>query len=62
MRARVTGILEKKLFQEGSAVRSGQQLFLIDPKPLQAQVAALQADVVRAQAQKAAGRTRVRAV
>lgn len=53
VRARVTGILEKKLFQEGSAVRSGQQLFLIDPKPLQAQVAALDADVARAQAQKA---------
>jgi membrane fusion protein (multidrug efflux system) len=41
------------MFQEGAAVRSGQQLFLIDPKPLQAQVAALEAEVVRAQAQKA---------
>jgi membrane fusion protein (multidrug efflux system) len=53
VRARVTGILERKMFQEGAAVRSGQQLFLIDPKPLQAQVAALEAEVVRAQAQKA---------
>ena len=53
IRARVTGILERKLFQEGAPVKAGQQLFLIDPKPLQAQVAALDAEVVRAQAQKA---------
>ncbi|MFO1413694.1 MAG: efflux RND transporter periplasmic adaptor subunit [Burkholderiales bacterium] len=53
VRARVTGILEKKNFEEGSRVKAGQQLFLIDPKPLQAQVAGLEADLVRAQAQKA---------
>jgi membrane fusion protein (multidrug efflux system) len=53
VRARVTGILEKKMFEEGSRVKAGQQLFLIDPKPLQAQVAALEADLVRAEAQKA---------
>jgi membrane fusion protein (multidrug efflux system) len=53
VRARVTGILEKKMFEEGSRVKAGQQLFLIDPKPLQAQTAALEADLVRAQAQKA---------
>ena len=51
VRARVTGILEKRLFQEGSAVRAGQPLFVIDPKPLEAQAAAAQADVARAQAQ-----------
>lgn len=53
VRARVTGILERKMFAEGAPVRAGQQLFLIDPKPLQAQVAGLEADLVRAQAQKA---------
>ncbi len=53
VRARVTGILEQKLFQEGAPVRAGQVLFVIDPKPLQAQVAALDAEVARAQAQKA---------
>ncbi len=53
VRARVTGILEQKLFQEGSAVRAGQVLFVIDPKPLAAQAAALEADVAHAQAQKA---------
>jgi membrane fusion protein (multidrug efflux system) len=53
VRARVTGILEKRLFQEGSAVKAGQALFIIDPRPLRAQTAAFEADVNRAQAQKA---------
>jgi membrane fusion protein (multidrug efflux system) len=53
VRARVTGILEKRLYQEGSAVKAGQVLFVIDPKPLQAQTAAQEAEVARAQAQKA---------
>ena len=53
VRARVTGILERKLYQEGAAVKAGQVLFVIDPKPLAAQAAALEADLVRAQAQKA---------
>ena len=53
VRARVTGILEQKLFQEGAPVRAGQVLFVIDPKPLAAQAAALEADLARAQAQKA---------
>ncbi len=52
VRARVTGILERKLYQEGSAVTAGQVLFVIDPKPLAAQTAALEADLARAQAQK----------
>jgi membrane fusion protein (multidrug efflux system) len=53
VRARVTGILEQKYFQEGAAVKQGQRLFAIDPKPLEAQAAAAEADLVRAQAQKA---------
>ncbi|MFO1315714.1 MAG: efflux RND transporter periplasmic adaptor subunit [Burkholderiales bacterium] len=53
VRARVTGILEKKLFQEGAPVRAGQVLFVIDPRQMAAQTAALEADVARAQAQKA---------
>jgi membrane fusion protein (multidrug efflux system) len=52
VRARVTGILEQKLFQEGAPVKAGQVLFVIDPKPLAAQAAALEADLARAQAQK----------
>ncbi|HTP98520.1 MAG TPA: efflux RND transporter periplasmic adaptor subunit [Casimicrobiaceae bacterium] len=53
VRARVTGILEKRLYQEGAPVKAGQVLFVIDPKPLQAQTAAQEAEVARAQAQKA---------
>jgi membrane fusion protein (multidrug efflux system) len=53
VRARVPGILERKLFNEGAWVKSGQPLFVIDPKPLEAQTAAVQADLARAQAQKA---------
>ena len=32
VRARVTGILEKRLFQEGATVNAGQTLFVIDPE------------------------------
>jgi membrane fusion protein (multidrug efflux system) len=42
VRARITGILERKLFQEGAPVKAGQVLFVIDPKPLAAQNAALE--------------------
>ena len=53
VRARVTGILEKKLFQEGAPVKAGQVLFVIDPKQLAAQTAALEAELTRTQAQMA---------
>jgi len=53
VRARVTGIIEKRLFEEGTPVKAGQTLFVIDARQYQAQVAAANADVARAQAQKA---------
>jgi membrane fusion protein (multidrug efflux system) len=53
VRARITGILEKRLYTEGGWVKAGQALFVIDPKPLQAQAAAADADVARARAQLA---------
>jgi membrane fusion protein (multidrug efflux system) len=53
VRARVTGIVERRNYQEGSAVKAGQVLFEIDPKPYQAVAAAARADLARAQAQKA---------
>ena len=53
VRARVTGIIEKRLFEEGASVKAGQPLFIIDARQYQAQVAAANADVARAQAQKA---------
>ena len=61
VRARVTGILEQKLFAEGAPVKAGQVLFVIDPKPLAAQAAALEADVTRAQAQRRRRTARSRA-
>jgi membrane fusion protein (multidrug efflux system) len=51
VRARVGGILEKRLFREGAPVKAGQTLFLIDPKPLEAQAASAEADLARANAQ-----------
>ncbi|WWT73999.1 biotin/lipoyl-binding protein [Lautropia mirabilis] len=36
IRARAAGILEKRLFKEGSDVKAGQVLFQIDPAPLRA--------------------------
>ena len=53
VRARVGGILDKRIFQEGAPVKAGQSLFLIDPKPFEAQAASAEADLARAQAQLA---------
>jgi membrane fusion protein, multidrug efflux system len=38
IRARVNGFLEKRVYTEGSIVKAGQVLFLMDKKPFQAQV------------------------
>lgn len=53
VRARVTGIVEKRLYDEGAPVKAGQVLFVIDAKPYRAQVEAAEADLARAVAQKA---------
>ena len=53
VRARVGGILEQRLFKEGAPVKAGQTLFVIDPKPFEAQSASAEADLARAQAQLA---------
>ena len=50
VRARVTGILLKRNFTEGAAVKKGQSLFDIDPAPFEAVVARAEADVAAAQA------------
>ena len=50
VRARVPGIVQKRLFTEGSDVKAGQPLFQIDPASLQASVASAQAALARAQA------------
>jgi membrane fusion protein, multidrug efflux system len=50
VRARVEGIVERRLYTEGTDVREGQPLFAIDPRPLRAQVNAAAAALARAQA------------
>lgn len=50
VRARVAGIVLKRVYREGSDVKEGQVLFLIDPAPLQAEVDSAEAGVKKAQA------------
>jgi membrane fusion protein (multidrug efflux system) len=50
VRARVTGILLKRNFDEGGRVKQGQSLFTIDPAPIQAVANRTEADVAAAQA------------
>jgi membrane fusion protein (multidrug efflux system) len=45
VRARVSGILEKRLYQEGSRVKEGDVLFRIDPAPFEAAVAKARAEL-----------------
>lgn len=42
---RVSGFLDKIIYKEGGLVRAGDVLFQIDPKPLEAQVKAAEAEV-----------------
>lgn len=53
VRARVEGVLEKRLFVEGSEVKAGTPLFRIDPRTLQANLASADAAVSKAQADAA---------
>lgn len=50
VRARAAGILQKRVFTEGSDVKAGQLLFQIDAAPYQAALASAQAALVRSQA------------
>src|SRR5204862_5560243 len=50
VRARATGILLKRLFEEGSNVKEGQVLFEIDPAPLQASLNSARASMAKAEA------------
>lgn len=53
VRARVNGIVLKRMFSEGSDVKAGQPLFLIDPAPYQAALESAQAQLARAEANAA---------
>lgn len=50
IRARVAGVLLKKVFEEGADVKAGEVLFLIDPAPLEAARDSVAANLARAEA------------
>ncbi|HET9599195.1 MAG TPA: efflux RND transporter periplasmic adaptor subunit [Anaeromyxobacteraceae bacterium] len=56
VRARVNGIVLKRLFVEGSDVKEGQKLFVIDPAPYQAAYEGARATLARAEANVANAR------
>ena len=45
VRARVTGIVQKRNYREGSPVKRGESLFTIDPQPFRVAVARAEADL-----------------
>jgi membrane fusion protein (multidrug efflux system) len=57
VRARVNGVVLKRLFTEGSEVKAGQSLFQIDPAPYQAALNSAQAALGKAQANAAQATT-----
>lgn len=57
--AQVTGLITEVAFSEGQDVERGRLLFRIDPRPLEAALAAAQAQLARAEAE--AGNARVQA-
>ncbi len=56
VRARVNGIVLKRFFTEGSDVKEGQRLYLIDPAPYQAALDGAKANLARAEASAANAR------
>ncbi len=50
IRARVTGYLQKKAYQEGSYVKEGDLLFEIDPRPFEAALAEAKSQLAQAEA------------
>jgi membrane fusion protein (multidrug efflux system) len=56
VRARVNGIVLKRLFTEGADVKQGQPLFTIDPEPYQAALDSAKATLARAEANLANAR------
>ncbi|MDB6125048.1 MAG: acrA [Pedosphaera sp.] len=59
VRARATGILLKRLFEEGSNVKEGQVLFEIDPVPLQASLNSSKAALAKSEAALKESKARV---
>jgi membrane fusion protein (multidrug efflux system) len=59
VRARAAGVLQKRVFQEGSDVRAGDLLFRIDAAPYRAAFGSAQASLARAEANLALTRSQV---
>ena len=51
IRSRVTGYIESVNFRQGAEVRKGDVLFVIDPRPFQAEVARVEASLANTRAQ-----------
>jgi membrane fusion protein, multidrug efflux system len=60
VRARVAGILLKRNFEEGAAVRAGQSLYSLDAAPYEAVVSRAEADVTAAEARLAQAQRNVK--
>jgi membrane fusion protein (multidrug efflux system) len=57
VRARVPGVLQRRVYEEGSDVKEGQLLFIIDPAQMQAQLAQVKASEASAAANYTNART-----
>jgi membrane fusion protein (multidrug efflux system) len=60
IRPQVNGLIQKRLFKEGSDVKAGQVLYQIDPAPYQATLDNAKASLVRAEANLPAIRSRAK--
>jgi membrane fusion protein (multidrug efflux system) len=60
VRARVTGILERRNYREGALVKQGQSLFTIDPAPFRVALARAEADIAVAEARREQARREVK--
>lgn len=58
VRPQVTGIIQKRLFEEGSEIKAGAQLYQIDPATYQAAQATAKAELARAEANLLAAEAR----
>ncbi len=59
LRARVTGFLEQRLFEQGDRVGAGDLLFVIEPEPYRARLAQREAELASARAEVANARAQL---
>lgn len=60
VRARVSGYLEKANFKDGSQVKKGDLLFVIDPRPYKAELDRAKAELARAKPTRSSPKAKVR--